>query len=77
MLVLTRKLGETFVIGDNITVTVVKVQGNQVRLAIDAPANVRILREELLPGQGQEEDPDLRVKPAEWLTDVPHVVTKR
>ncbi len=47
MLVLTRKIGEKLVIGDNITVTVVQVNGNKVRLSIDAPSDVRILRGEL------------------------------
>jgi carbon storage regulator len=50
MLVLSRKPGEKILIGDNITLTVVRVQGNQVRLAIDAPAEVRILRGELVDG---------------------------
>ncbi len=47
MLVLSRKLGENVVIGDGITVTVVEVKGNRVRLGIDAPDQVRILRAEL------------------------------
>ncbi len=49
MLVLTRKLMEKLVIGDNICVTVVRIEGGQVRLGIDAPANVRIVRSELVP----------------------------
>jgi carbon storage regulator len=48
MLVLSRKPGEKIRIGDNITLTVVRLQGNQVRLAIDAPGEVRILRGELV-----------------------------
>jgi len=47
MLVLSRKPGEKVVIGNNITLTVVKTHGNQVRLAFDAPDDVRILRGEL------------------------------
>lgn len=47
MLVLSRKLGETVVIGNGIRVTVVSVRGNKVRLSIDAPEDVRILRSEL------------------------------
>ena len=47
MLVLTRKPGEKVVIGNGITVTVVKVTGNKARLGIDAPDEVRILRGEL------------------------------
>ena len=49
MLVLTRKLMEKLVIGDNICVTVVRIEGGQVRLGIEAPSNVRIIRSELVP----------------------------
>ncbi len=48
MLVLTRKLGEKSVIGDGIVVTVVLVERNKIRLGIEAPANVPILRSELI-----------------------------
>lgn len=48
MLVLTRKQAEQIVIGDNITITVVRVDGNKVRIGIDAPKNVSIQRGELL-----------------------------
>lgn len=47
MLVLSRKANESIHIGNDITVTVVQVAGNRVRLAIDAPPHVRILRSEL------------------------------
>ena len=48
VLVLTRKIGETFVVGDNITVTVVDVVGgNKVRLGINAPSSVPVYREEI------------------------------
>ncbi len=47
MLVLSRKPREKVVIGDRITVTVVEVKGNQVRLGIEAPDQIRILRAEL------------------------------
>jgi carbon storage regulator len=47
MLVLSRKPGEKVVIGNAITLTVVAVSGNQVRIGIDAPNHVRILRAEL------------------------------
>jgi carbon storage regulator len=55
MLVLTRKPGEKVVIGNGITVTVMEVTGNKVRVGIDAPDQVRILRGEL--ACWQEEDP--------------------
>ncbi|HWA98006.1 MAG TPA: carbon storage regulator [Pirellulales bacterium] len=47
MLVLTRKPGERLQIGEEIVITVTKVEGGRVRLAIAAPENVRVLREEL------------------------------
>ena len=48
MLVLSRKCNETIVIGDNIRIKVVGISGNQVRLGIEAPSDVRVMREELL-----------------------------
>jgi carbon storage regulator len=47
MLVLSRKIGEKLVIGDNITVVVSRVAGNRVTLGIEAPTDVRIVRGEL------------------------------
>lgn len=47
MLVLTRKLNERIVIGDNIRITVVEIRGHSVRLGFEAPSDVTILREEL------------------------------
>jgi carbon storage regulator len=47
MLVLSRKQGEVFKIGDNITVTVLSVSGNTMRIGIQAPSSVRVLRGEL------------------------------
>ena len=47
MLILTRKLGEGLFIGDDIRITVVEVRGRQIRLGIEAPSEVVILREEI------------------------------
>ncbi|WP_122461677.1 carbon storage regulator CsrA [Pseudomonas viridiflava] len=47
MLVLTREIGETFSIGDDITVQILGVNGNQVRLGIDAPKDIKIHRAEV------------------------------
>jgi len=47
VLILTRKLGEGLFIGDDIRITVVEVRGKQVRLGIEAPAQVVVLREEI------------------------------
>jgi carbon storage regulator CsrA len=49
MLVLSRKVGEKLVIGDNITIVVNRVAGNRVTIGIDAPGEVRIVRGELKP----------------------------
>ena len=48
MLILTRRINETIMIGGEITVTVLGVKGNQVRIGIDAPDDVRIVRDESL-----------------------------
>ena len=47
MLILTRKVGELIRIGDDVTVRVLEVRGSQVRLGVEAPADVRIFREEV------------------------------
>lgn len=47
MLVLTRRLGESITIGDNIKIVIVDIDGNQVKLGIEAPRNIEIYREEL------------------------------
>lgn len=47
MLILTRRVQEAIMIGDNVTVTVLSVKGNQVRLGIDAPKDVEVHREEI------------------------------
>ncbi len=54
MLILTRRVGETLMIGDEITVTVMGVKGNQVRLGINAPKNVAVHREEIYARVVQE-----------------------
>lgn len=47
MLILTRRVGETLIIGDEVSVTVLGVKGNQVRLGVNAPKDVSVHREEI------------------------------
>ena len=48
MLILTRRVGESVMIGEDVTVTVLRVKGNQVRLGVNAPKTVSVQREEIL-----------------------------
>ncbi len=63
MLILTRRVGETVMIGNEVTVTVLGVKGNQVRIGVNAPKDVSVHREEIYErikreeGQGQSADP--------------------
>jgi len=56
MLILTRKSGEIIRIGDAVTVRVLEIRGNQVRLGVEAPGDVRIFREEVYRAIQKEQD---------------------
>ena len=55
MLILTRRIGEKLIIGDDTEIAVLDIKGNQVRIGITAPQDVLILREELLANDNEEE----------------------
>lgn len=71
MLILTRRVGETVVIGDNIDVTVLGVKGNQVRLGVKAPREIAVHREEIYERICQEQE-----EPAESPVRVVQAVAK-
>jgi carbon storage regulator len=59
MLILTRRVGETLMIGDEVTVTVLGVKGNQIRLGVNAPKEVAVHREEIyerIQAEGVQKD---------------------
>jgi carbon storage regulator len=56
MLILTRRVGESLIIGDDVVVNVLGVKGNQVRIGVDAPKNVSVHREEIYDRIQSEKD---------------------
>ena len=57
MLILTRRVGESLIVGDDITVTVLGVKGNQVRIGVNAPRDVSVHREEIYNRIHEDDDP--------------------
>jgi carbon storage regulator len=63
MLILTRRVGETVMIGDDVTITVLGVKGNQVRVGINAPKSVAVHREEIYERIKREQQPEPQASP--------------
>jgi carbon storage regulator len=63
MLILTRRVGETVMIGDDVTITVLGVKGNQVRVGINAPKHVAVHREEIYERIKREQQSDTVEEP--------------
>jgi len=64
MLILTRRVGETVMIGNDVTVTVLGVKGNQVRIGVNAPRDVAVHREEIFERIKREEQEGVEPRPA-------------
>lgn len=58
MLILTRRIGETLMVGDDVTITVLGVKGNQVRIGVNAPKDVAVHREEIYQRIQKEKSSD-------------------
>jgi carbon storage regulator len=69
MLILTRRVGETVMIGNEVTVTVLGVKGNQVRIGVNAPKDVAVHREEIYERIKREQDQDVRSTPSAKVVD--------
>ena len=68
MLILTRRVSETLMIGDDVTITVLGVKGNQVRIGVNAPKEVAVHREEIYQRiQNEKTGDDIDSDSEEWL----------
>lgn len=68
MLILTRRVGETLMVGDDVSITVLGVKGNQVRIGVNAPREIAVHREEIYNRIQQEKEGG---QPAEASAEIP------
>jgi len=69
MLILTRRVGETLMIGNDVTVTVLGVKGNQVRIGINAPKTIAVHREEIYERVKREQEGGNSLSPSAEMTE--------
>lgn len=75
MLILTRRAGETLIVGDDVSITVLGVKGNQVRLGVNAPKDVSVHREEIYQRIQREKSLKAGETPAEDNDNVGNTIT--
>lgn len=76
MLILTRKQGESFLLGENIEISIAEISGDRVRIAINAPKDVKILRKELKEAGELNREAVTSVSSAEALINITHLTKK-
>lgn len=77
MLILTRRVGETIIIGDDVVVTVLGIKGNQVRIGINAPKDLSVHREEIYQRIQQEKNTSPAAKVEEPVSSAAPITTVR
>ena len=77
MLILTRRISEKLIIGENVTVTILSVKGNHVRIGIDAPRDIKVNREEVFQRALNERKGLSREQQRETLSTLSLVKTKQ
>lgn len=77
MLILSRKAGEKIMIGDEISVSIIEIRGDQVRVGVDAPKNVKVFRQEVFDAIKAENKAAAESKPVLPQVDFGPLITER